>query len=566
MLSLPNRKLERSSASIASLELGRQEGSALNALSSAWTIAAVGIASVIAVPSLAVLASLAHPAREVWAHLWRTQLLELLGNTLALLAGVGAGTLVVGAGLAWLVVTYRFPGRAVLEWALVLPLAVPAYVIGFAFLGLFDFTGPVQGALRRWTGTGVRLPELRSYWGVVLMMTLVFYPYVYLLARAAFREQGAATLETARSLGRSRVRAFIEVTLPLARPSIAAGVSLAMMEALADFGTVATFGYRTLTEAVYRVWYGMFDRTAAAQVASLLLLFALGLLVLERSLRGRARFTQSQRRGPGVTPLALAGWKGWAATGAGFAILALAFVLPVVQLIVWARDASGRWRASSFVTLLGNTLVLAALAAVCALALALVLAYAARLHPSALVRASARAASMGYALPGAVIAVGVLVPLAWLDRAVGHAAGWALGHSAGLVLTGSTAGLLFAYVARFLSVSFQTLEASLTKIPASLDDAARSLGASIGGTLRRIHLPLIRGGVLTALILVFVETMKEMPATLLLRPLGLDTLAIAVWERTSESLWADAAAPALAIVAAGLIPVLVVIRLSSKRP
>jgi len=566
MLSLPNRQLERSSASIASLELGRQEGSALHALSSAWTIAAVGIASVIAVPSLAVLVSLAHPAREVWAHLWRTQLLELLGNTLALLAGVGAGTLVVGAGLAWLVVTYRFPGRAVLEWALVLPLAVPAYVIGFAFLGLFDFTGPVQGALRRWTGTGVRLPELRSYWGVVLMMTLVFYPYVYLLARAAFREQGAATLETARSLGRSRMRAFIEVTLPLARPSVAAGVSLAMMEALADFGTVATFGYRTLTEAVYRVWYGMFDRTAAAQVASLLLLFALGLLVLERSLRGRARFTQSQRRGPGVTPLALAGWTAWAATGAGFAILALAFVLPVVQLIVWARDASGRWRASSFVTLLGNTLVLAALAAVCALALALVLAYATRLHPSALVRASARAASMGYALPGAVIAVGVLVPLAWLDRAIGHAAGWALGHSAGLVLTGSTAGLLFAYVARFLSVSFQTLEASLTKIPASLDDAARSLGASIGGTLRRIHLPLMRGGVLTALILVFVETMKEMPATLLLRPLGLDTLAIAVWERTSESLWADAAAPALAIVAAGLIPVLVVIRLSSKRP
>ena len=537
----------------------------MRALSSAWTIAALGIASVLAVPSLTVLASLARPAREVWAHLWQTQLLELIGNTLALVAGVGAGTLVVGAGLAWLVVTYRFPGRAVLEWALVLPLAVPAYVIGFAFLGLFDFTGPVQGALRRWTGTGVRLPELRSYWGVVLMMTLVFYPYVYLLARAAFREQGAATLETARSLGRSRMRAFIEVTLPLARPSVAAGVSLAMMEALADFGTVATFGYRTLTEAVYRVWYGMFDRTAAAQVASLLLLFALGLLVLERSLRGRARFTQSQRRGPGVTPLALAGWKAWAATGAGFAILALAFVLPVVQLIVWARDASGRWRASSFVTLLGNTLVLAALAAVCALALALVLAYATRLHPSALVRASARAASMGYALPGAVIAVGVLVPLAWLDRAVGHAAGWALGHSAGLVLTGSTAGLLFAYVARFLSVSFQTLEASLTKIPASFDDAARSLGASIGGTLRRIHLPLMRGGVLTALILVFVETMKEMPATLLLRPLGLDTLAIAVWERTSESLWADAAAPALAIVAAGLIPVLIVIRLSARR-
>ena len=269
--------------------------------SSGWTITAVGIASMLAIPSVVVLVSLAQPAQDVWLHLWRTQLVELIGNTLALLAGVGAGTLVIGTGLAWLVVAYRFPGRGVLEWALVLPLAVPAYVIGFAFLGLFDFAGPVQSALRRWLGAGVRLPELRSYWGVVVLMTLVFYPYVYLLAGAAFREQGAATLETARALGRSRTRAFFQVTLPMARPSLAAGVSLAM-EALADFGTVATFGYRTLTEGVYRVWYGMFDRTAGTQVASLLLVFAVSLLILERSLRGRARFTESQRRGPGIVP------------------------------------------------------------------------------------------------------------------------------------------------------------------------------------------------------------------------------------------------------------------------
>src|SRR3990167_3370181 len=229
----------------------------------AWTVAALAVASVLAVPSAVVLASLARPAHEVWVHLWRTQLLEVLGNTLALVAGVGVGTLLVGGGLAWLVVTYRFPGRGLFEWALLLPLAVPAYVIGFAFLGLFDFTGPVQTALRAALGAGARLPELRSWGGVVLVMTLVFYPYVYLLARTAFREQGAATLETARSLGRSRCAAFRQVTLPLARPSLAAGVSLAMMEALADFGTVATFGYRTLTEAIYRVWYGMFDRQAA---------------------------------------------------------------------------------------------------------------------------------------------------------------------------------------------------------------------------------------------------------------------------------------------------------------
>jgi iron(III) transport system permease protein len=530
---------------------------------SAWAVSSIAIASVLALPSLVVLLSLGEPAYDVWAHLWRTQLLELIGNTLALLVGVGAGTLVVGAGLAWLVVAYRFPGRGVLEWALVLPLAVPAYVIGFAFLGLFDFTGPVQSALRRWLG--VRLFDIRSYWGVVVLMTLVFYPYVYLLARAAFREQGAATLETARTLGRSRTRAFFQLTLPMARPSLAAGVSLAMMEALADFGTVATFGYRTLTEGVYRVWYGMFDRAAATQLASLLLLFALSLLVLERSLRGRARFTQSQRRGQGVIPQPLTGWRGLAASAVGFAILGFAFVLPVAQLLVWMRDVTVRWRAEIFAILLGHTLALAALAAVVAALLALVLAYATRLHPSAPVRASARAATMGYALPGAVIAVGVLIPLAWLDRALGQASTWIFGVSVGLVLTSSIFGLLFAYVVRFLSVSYQTVDASLGKIPQSLDDAARSLGASIGGTLRRIHLPLMRGGILTAMILVFVETMKEMPATLLLRPLGLNTLAVAVWERTSESLWADAAAPALAIVAAGLVPVLIVIRLSARR-
>ncbi len=532
---------------------------------SPWTLAAVGVASVLAVPSLAVLASLARPSWDVWVHLWRTQLLEVLGATLALVAGVGAGTFAVGTGLAWLVAGYRFPGRSVFEWALILPMAVPAYVIGFAFLGLFEYAGPLQTWLRGHLGGEVGLPELRSYWGVVLVMTLVFYPYVYLLARTAFREQGAATLETARSLGRSRVAAFREVTLPMARPAIVAGVSLAMMEALADFGTVATFGYRTLTEAIYRVWYGMFDRAAAAQLASLLLLFAVGMLTLERSLRGRARFVQSQRRGPSPAPVALPGSRGWAATAACAGVLAFAFVLPLGQLLFWARDAVGGWRAAAFLTLLGNTLALAGGAALLAAVPALVLAYAVRLHPSPGVRLCARSASMGYALPGAVIAVGVLVPMAWLDHAFARAAAALGGGPVGLLVTGSAAGLLFAYVARFLSVSFQTLEAGLGRVPRSMDDAARSLGASVGATLRRVHVPLLRGSLLTACILVFVETMKEMPATLLLRPLGLDTLAIEVWERTSESMWADAAAPALAIVAAGLVPVFLAIRWSGRR-
>ncbi|MBI1735095.1 MAG: iron ABC transporter permease [Candidatus Rokubacteria bacterium] len=520
---------------------------------SGWAIAAILVAALLAVPIVAVLASLAHPAADVWAHLWRTQLVSLIVNTLALVAAVGAGTLALGTTLAWLVVAYDFPGRRVFEPALILPLAIPAYVIGFAFLGLFDFAGPAQTWVR--ATLGLRLPDIRSGAGVAVVMTLVFYPYVYLLARAAFHEQGAATLETARSLGRSRTRAFVEVVLPLARPSIVAGTSLAMMEALADFGTVSTFGYRTLTEGVYRVWYGMFDRVAATQLATLLLFVALGLLLVERGLRGRARFVQSQRRGHGIVPVRLAGRRAALACAACAAVLGLAFVLPATQLVVWAAADGGLDIRAGFGATLRNTLALAASAALAAGVLALLLAYARRLAPGAVVRFSTQFVAMGYALPGSVIAVGILAPLAWLDHRVLGALAELLGRPLGLVLTGSVAGLLFAYVVRFLAVSFQSLEASLVKIPGTLDDAARSLGASVGGTLRRVHLPMLRGGLMTALVIVFVETMKEMPATLLLRPFGVSTLAIEVWERTSESLWAEAATPALAIVVAGLIPV-----------
>jgi iron(III) transport system permease protein len=488
-------------------------------------------------------------------------------NTLVLVVAVGAGTLLLGGVLAWLVVAYRFPGRRVFEWALVLPLAVPAYVIGFAFLGLFDFSGPVQSALRRWFGEGLLLPELRSGWGVALVMTLVFYPYVYLLARAAFREHGLATLETARSLGHSRGRAFFKLVLPMARPSLVAGASLAMMEALADFGTVSTFGYRTLTEAVYRVWNGMFDLVAATQLASLLLFLALALLLIERGLRGRRRFTQSHRRGGGIGVHPLRGWHARAATSACLAVLVLAFVLPVAQLLLWTGELVGGARVPrDFLQLLGNTFALAGGAALLICILALILAYAVRLHPSRGARFAAQFSTMGYALPGAVIAVGVLAPVAWLDGMFHALAYLTLGRSLDLLLTGSAAAVLFAYAVRFLAVGYQTIDATLAGIPTSFDEAARSLGVRLGGALRRIHLPLMRGGLVTAGILVWVEVMKELPATLLLRPLGLKTLAIEVWERTSESLWAEAALPALSIVIVGLFPLWVTAHLTAGRP
>ena len=531
-----------------------------------WTWVAIGIASVVAVPVAAVVSSLARPRVEIWLHLWRTQLVELVVNTLLLMAGVGTGTLLIGTGLAWLVVHYRFPGRGLFEWALILPLAVPAYVIGFAFMGLFDFAGPFQSALRRGLGQGLRLPEIRSYGGVVLMMTLVFYPYVYLLARVAFREQGIAGLETARTLGRSRLGAFLHVTLPLARPALAAGVALAMMEALADFGTVATFGYRTLTEAVYRVWHGMFDRAAATQLASLLLRFALALMLLERRSRGRARFAETRGRGPLPSPVRLVGWQAAAATTICLAVLTLAFLLPVGQLAWWGAGAlRARQVAPDFVALLGRTCALALATAVVACLLAVLLAYAGRLHATSPVRLASQFASMGYALPGAVIAVGVLLSLAWVDHTIVPLLERGLGRPLGLLLTGSAAGLIVAYLVRFLAVSLQSVEAGLGKISPGLDDAARSLGVGAGGTLRRVHAPLLRGSLLTAIVLVYVETMKEMPATLLLRPLGLNTLAIEIWERTSEAMWQEASVPALTLVIVGLLPVVALVHLTTRR-
>jgi iron(III) transport system permease protein len=351
----------------------------------------------------------------------------------------------------------------------------------------------------------------------------------------------------------------------MARPPLAAGVALAMMEALADFGTVSTFGYRTLTEAIYRVWYGMFDRMAATQLASVLVVFALALILLERRSRGRARFTQTARRGAATIPVALSGWRALAATVAAAGVLVPAFVLPVGQLAWWAAAALRAGEvAPSFGALVRHTCVLAATASALACVLAMVLGYAGRLCPTPTVRFSAQLASMGYALPGSVIAVGVLLPMAWVDQATGPLIERAIGHPVGLLLTGSAAGLILAYVVRFLAVSLQTVDAGLSRISSSLDDAARMLGARAGGTLRRVHVPLIRSSLLTAFVLVFVETMKEMPATLLLRPFGLDTLAVEIWERTSEAMWQEAALPALTLVAVGLLPVILLVRVSSR--
>ncbi len=525
-------------------------------------MAAAVVALLVATPVLVVISSLAAPRFDIWRHLWQTQLTELIWNTVRLMLGVGAGVFALGTGLAWLVTRYRFPGRAIFEWLLILPLAMPSYVIGFVFLAIFDYTGPVQTWARSAFGSPLWFPEIRSYGGVTLVMSLVLYPYVYTLARAAFLEQAAGTIEAARSLGASPLAVFWRVAFPLARPSIIAGMSFALMEALADFGTVAIFGYSTFTVAIYRVWFGMFDRLAATQIASLLMLFTLALFLLERTGRGRARFFQMHGTVQPFMPRPLRGWKAVAACGIVTLVVGVAFVLPVVQLILWAR---GQWGLNArYLEFLLNTLKLGVITALLAAIAAVVVAYGLRLSRGRAVAACAAVAGMGYALPGSVIAVGVLAPLALLDHTLDAFLQSWFGVSTGLLLTGSMAGLVFAYLARFLTVSLQTVEASLVKITPNMDMAGRSLGAGAARVLWRIHLPLMRRGLRAALILVFVDVMKEMPATLLLRPFGYDTLAVRIWQFTSESLWDAAALPALTIVAAGVLPVLVLVRSSAR--
>jgi iron(III) transport system permease protein len=525
-----------------------------------WSIGAGAIAVVVATPILVVVSSLATPSLEIWAHLWRTYLLELVWNTLVLIAGVGVGVLILGVGLAWLVTGYRFPGRRVFEWLLILPMAMPAYVIGFVFLGIFDYSGPVQTTWRWLFGAKTWFPDIASPGGVILVMTVVLYPYVYLLTRTAFSEQSAGTVEAARALGLGELGVFWKVMLPLARPSIVAGLALALMEALADFGTVGLYGYSTFTVAIYRVWFGLFSREAATELASVLLAFTFGLLLLERHMRGRARFWQTEGGAQSVPPRSLGGWQAWAAAAVCGGVVAVGFLLPVAQLLYWTLSTlRGSAFDARYPMFLVNTLMLAAVTALIVVIAAAVLAYSLRLSWSPIVAGCARLAGMGYALPGSVIAVGVLLPLAFVDHRLDDLLRWAFGISGGLLLTGSMGGLVLAYLVRFLAVGSQTLEAGLMKVTPSMDMAARSLGASPGGVLRRIHVPLLHGSLGCAAILVFVDVMKEMPATLLLRPFGYDTLAVRIWQLTSESFWEAAALPALTIVAGGILPVLLLI-------
>jgi iron(III) transport system permease protein len=528
-----------------------------------WAWGVIALALTLALPVLVVLGFLFAPAGEVWEHLAATVLQDYVVNSLWLMLGVAVGTLIGGVGTAWLTSMCRFPGRGLFEWALLLPMAMPAYIIAYTYTGLLDFAGPVQTLLRAWSGWGYGdywFPEIRSLPGAVVMLSLVLYPYVYLLARAAFLGQSLCVLDVSRTLGNGPWRTFFTVALPLARPAIVAGLSLALMETLADYGTVQYFGIATFTTGIFRTWYGLGNTVAAAQLAALLLGFVFLLILLERLSRRQARYHQTSQRHQAIRRYPLRGWRALMAFVFCLIPLALGFLLPAGQLAAWALEVASSSLDAAFWRLVGHSLGLAAAAALLALLLALILGYGQRLRPTPGVTLAVRVAGLGYAVPGTVIAVGVIIPFGWLDNQIDAWMRATFGFSTGLLLSGTLAALLFTYLVRFLAVSLQTVESGLGKIRPSMDESALSLGLRPGTVLWRVHLPILRGSLFTALLLVFVDVLKELPATLILRPFNFNTLAVRVYELAADERLADAAPAALAIVFAGLAPVILLSR------
>lgn len=532
-----------------------------------WTVAAFVAAAIVMTPVLAVLVNLFRPSDGAWAHLAATVLPEYLRNTLALVAGVGIGTIVIGTGTAWLVTMCRFPGSRAFEWALLLPLAFPAYVLAYTYADFLQFAGPLQTGLRElfgWRRGDYWFPEVQSLGGAITLLTLAFYPYVYLLARAAFHEQSICVLEVSRTLGCSPWASFWRVALPLARPAIAAGTALALMETVAEFGAVQHLGVGTFTTGIYRTWFGMGNRIASAQLASVLLLVVLIVFVLERFSRGPGRYHHTSTRYRPLAPARLRGAAAFGATLACLLPLGLGFLLPFAVLIEMSLTQGDPLFGARFATYAWNSLFLAGAAAVLMVAVALLLAYGLRLAPGRPNRAAVRLATMGYAVPGSVIAVGVLIPLGGLDRLIDAWAERLFGISTGLLFSGTVLALLFAYLARFLAVAFNGVETGLQRVRPNMDHAARTLGCGPGATLRRVHVPLMAGSVLTAALLAFVEVLKELPATLIVRPFNLDTLAVRVYQLASDERLAQASTGALAIVLVGLVPVIVLSRLVAR--
>lgn len=540
------------SAAISAGSTGlRQSGSGL------WSAGAVVIALLVVAPILAVIWIALNPTENIWPHLISTTLPRYLGNTAILAGGVGLLSAAIGAGSAWLISMYRFPGSAWLEWLLLLPLAIPAYVGAYALVDFLDYSGPVQGAMREafgWaTARDYWFPQVRSRWAAVIVLSASLYPYVYLLSRAAFREQSGGSFEVARALGAGPFGLFWRVGLPLARPAIAAGAAIAMMETVADFGVVDYFGVQTLTTGIFTTWLEAGNAGGAAQIAVVILGIVFALLALEKVSRRHSRYYQSARQPRPIARMPIKGAAGWIAFGLCAAPFAMGFGLPVSVITLYALQNPEAWFGPGLIRALWHTVTVGGIAAVLTVLASLFMVYGVRMTGRKLPRVVLPFTTLGYAAPGAVLAVGILMPLAALDHRLADTVLALTGYDPGLLLTGSALAIVLAYIVRFFAIAQGAADSAFGRISPSLPMAARSLGRSAGGALREVYLPLMRGSVGSALLLVFVDCVKELPATMLLRPFNYETLATRVHEKASLENLGDAAPAALLVMAVGLV-------------
>ncbi|MCI5076291.1 iron ABC transporter permease [Oricola sp.] len=515
------------------------------------------------IPIVAVAITALGGTMETWTGLWSTVMPRYIWNTVQLGLLVAIGTAATGTGAAWLVTLCRFPGSRILEIVLALPLAFPAYVLAYAYTDLLDHPGPVQTALRAVTGWGPRdywFPEIRSLPGAALMLIFVLYPYVYLLARAAFLRQSPTAYFAARTMGHGPWSAFFRVSLPVARPAIAGGTILALMETIADFGTVAHFGVQTFATGIYQAWFSMGDRAAASQLAFCLMLAALFLVVLESRQRGGAKHHQAGNRSEAMSLHHLSGWRAAAAIFVCLIPVMVGFVIPLAVLLEMAISSGQNPFEGRYLGFIQNSLTLASIAAILTVVGAVLVGYRVRLAPGKAAGITKILSGIGYALPGSVIAVGLLVPFARLDNTIDSFMRAHFDISTGLLFTGSIALLVMTYVVRFMAAALSAFDTGMSQIKPNVDAVARTLGSGTLGMLLRVHLPLMRASLLTAVLIVFVDTMKELPATLILRPFNFDTLAVQAHRLASDERLAQAAVPSLVIVAFGLLPVILLCR------
>ncbi|MDG9672007.1 iron ABC transporter permease [Hahella sp. CR1] len=534
-----------------------------------WRFFSAIVALIAVIPLLAVIYVAFFPTENIWPHLWSTVLPRYLEATFFLMLGVGLLATFFGVTSAWLVAFYRFPGRKLFSWALLLPFAVPAYVIAYVYTDLLEYSGPVQALLREWFGWRTPrdywFPQIRSLGGAVIMFSLVLYPYIYLTCRAALMEQSDSLLMASRSLGAGALRTFYRIVLPIIRPALAVGLALVLMETLNDFGTVSFFAVQTLTAGLYDTWLNLGNVGGAAQIAALMVGIALALLYLERASRHKSKSYQSGGRTRPLTPTQLTGKSGFIASAFCFLLVFFGFLVPASVLGYYSIEYFDVTWNSEFFRLAMNSLQLATIAAALLVVVGALLAYSQRIAPSALNKSMARLASVGYAMPGAVLAIGVIVPLGALDNGIDGVARDYFNTSTGLIFSGTIAAIIYAYSARFLAISLGSAESGLGRITPSMDQAARTLGHSSLSILTKVHLPLLSRSMLTAAIIVFVDVLKELPATLILRPFNFETLATYLYQYASDELLEHSALAAMFIVATGIIPVILLNRASTAK-